>query len=61
MHFLAAIALEFLLVMRQAESTVDLELLNELLLFALIEAGELSKLKQLLQYRVLDDYKQLVS
>lgn len=58
---LAAIALEFLLVMRQAESNVNLDLLTEILLPALVEAGELSKLKQLLQYRVLDDCKQLVS
>jgi hypothetical protein len=61
MHFLAAITLEFLLVLKQTEKPLDLELLTELVLHALIKAGEFSKLKQLLQYRVLDDSKMLVS
>lgn len=61
MHFLAAITLEFLLVLRQTDTPLDLDLLSELLLHSLIEAGEFSKLKQLLQYRVLDDSKLLVS
>ncbi|KAI6190606.1 hypothetical protein M3Y97_00136700 [Aphelenchoides bicaudatus] len=59
MHFLSAITLEFLLVLRQSETNINLDLLTELLLHALVNAGEFSKLKQLLQYRVLDDSKLL--
>lgn len=60
MHFLAAVALEFLLVLKRASCPMDLDLLTDLLLHALIDAGEFSKLKQLLQYRVFDDLKLLV-
>jgi hypothetical protein len=61
MHFLASISLEFLLALKsQTDAPLDLDLLTELLLHALVDAGEFSKLKQLLQYRVLDDSKLLV-
>ncbi|KAI6223605.1 Mic1 domain-containing protein [Aphelenchoides fujianensis] len=57
MKFLASLALELIRVLRQANIPLQDEYIAELLIHALVDAGEIPKLKQLLQYRVIDDSK----
>ncbi|KAI6223759.1 hypothetical protein M3Y99_01429200 [Aphelenchoides fujianensis] len=59
MKFLASLALELIRVLRQANIPLQDEYIAELLIHALVDAGEIPKLKQLLQYRVIDDSKAL--
>ncbi|KAI6236611.1 hypothetical protein M3Y95_00176100 [Aphelenchoides besseyi] len=59
MKFLASLTLELISVLQQAQIPLQDAYIAELIVHALIEAGQISKLKQLMQYQVIDDSKAL--
>ncbi|KAI6213951.1 hypothetical protein M3Y94_00212000 [Aphelenchoides besseyi] len=60
MKFLASLTLELISVLQQAQIPLQDAYIAELIVHALIEAGQISKLKQLMQYQVIDDSKALM-
>uniref|UniRef100_A0A1I7SHA6 Mic1 domain-containing protein n=2 Tax=Bursaphelenchus xylophilus TaxID=6326 RepID=A0A1I7SHA6_BURXY len=55
--FLSAIALEFYAAVKKAEIPLEQHYLAELLIRTMVDANEMEKLKQCLQYSVVDDSK----